>query len=100
MEPGLDFGKVIGLLLGLFAYYGFHVFLCGYQNPGASLAFGVQAFSNGLQVGHKLDIVGNKLAYFIDKKVQPESFIVFFNVFFDIVGKIFNGHFVAVFVFF
>ena len=57
-------------------------------------AFGRQAFGDGLQVGHQLDVFGNVLADLIHKEIQTEIGRLALDVGIDLLGKIFDGDFV------
>ena len=99
-KPGLNFGKVVALLLAHVTEYGVHVFLCGDDDPGAALAFGGQAFSHRLQVGHQLGVFSNVLANLINEEIEPEIGRLGVQPCFDLVSKVFDGNAVlgAVFV--
>ena len=72
VEAGLDLGEVVALLLSISPRTVLHVFLRRDDDPGPTAALGGQAFGDGLQVGHQLDVVGDVLADLIDEEVQSE----------------------------
>jgi hypothetical protein len=68
----LDLGEVVALLLAQVAEDRIHVLLGGDDEPGPALALGGQAFGNGLQVGHQLEVVGDVLPDLVHEEVEAE----------------------------
>ena len=68
-----------------------HVLLGGDDDPGTASAFGGQAFGNGLQIGHQLDVFGDILPDLVNEEVQPEVGGLPVYIGLNLIGKILDG---------
>ena len=98
-KPRLDLGKVIALLFAHLADHGSHVFLGRDHDPGPAPALGGQAFGDGLEVGHQLDVFGDVLADLVNKEVQPEIRGLPLDIGMDLLGEVLDGDAVLAAVF-
>ena len=90
-EPVLNLREVIADLFVHLADDRSHLFLGRHDNPGATAAFGRQAFGDGLKVGHQSGVSGDILPHFIDEEIQTKAWRLPLDIFGNLSGEVFDG---------